>query len=108
MAQLRRLRDGGTLKLGPLDAVRDFVDARDVAAAVLTAATGPALPHALVNIGSGVASPARALVRQLLVTTGLDVTVHEDAAGLRAVRLARLAAGRHLAGRRRSQLAAAP
>jgi nucleoside-diphosphate-sugar epimerase len=81
VAQLRQLRDGGSLKLGPLDAVRDFVDARDVADAVLTAATAPALAHGLVNIGSGVASPARALVRQLLVTAGLDVTVHEDAAG---------------------------
>jgi nucleoside-diphosphate-sugar epimerase len=81
VAQLRRLRDGGTLKLGPLDAVRDFVDVRDVADAVLAAATAPTLPHGLVNIGSGVARPARALVRQLAETAGLDVTVDEDAAG---------------------------
>ena len=80
-AQLRRLGDGESLKLGPLDAVRDFVDARDVADAVLSAATATALPHGLVNIGSGVASPARALVRELLAAAGRAVTVQEDGAG---------------------------
>lgn len=80
-AQLRQLGNGGTLKLGPLDAVRDFVDARDVADAVLAAATAAALPHAVVNVGSGSGTQARALVRQLLAVAGLDVTVHEDAAG---------------------------
>lgn len=80
-AQLRGLPDGGSLRLGPLDAVRDFVDARDVADAVLAAATAPVLAHDLVNIGSGVARPARALVRELLMTASLDVTVQEDAAG---------------------------
>ncbi|MGH3280260.1 MAG: NAD-dependent epimerase/dehydratase family protein, partial [Trebonia sp.] len=80
-AQLRQLPGGGSLKLGPLDAVRDFIDARDVADAVLAAAAAPALPHALVNIGSGVGTQARVLVRQLLTVAGLNATVHEDAAG---------------------------
>jgi NDP-hexose 4-ketoreductase len=81
LGQLGRLGDGGSLKLGPLDAVRDFVDARDVADAVLAAATAPTLPHAIVNIGSGTGVPSRDLVRQLLAVTGLAVTVHEDAPG---------------------------
>lgn len=81
VAQLRQLADGGSLKLGPLDAVRDFVDARDVADAILAAAAAPSLPHGVVNIGSGVGTQARTLVRQLLAVAGLDVTVHEDAAG---------------------------
>lgn len=94
LRQLGRLQRGGSgqevsLKLGPLDAVRDFVDARDVADAVLAAATVPALPHGLVNIGSGVGTEARALVRQLLAVAGLDATVHEDAPG--SVRSAGLA-----------------
>jgi NDP-hexose 4-ketoreductase len=78
-----QLRHGGGLKLGPLDAVRDFVDARDVADAVLAAATAPALPHGIVNIGSGVGVQARVLVRQLLAVAGpnVDVDVHEDAPG---------------------------
>jgi NDP-hexose 4-ketoreductase len=83
-AQLRQLGEharGGSLKLGPLGAVRDFVDARDAADAVLAAAAAPTLPHAIVNVGSGVGVQARDLIRQLLAVAGLDVTVHEDAAG---------------------------
>jgi nucleoside-diphosphate-sugar epimerase len=41
----------------------------------------PALPHGIVNIGSGAGVQARVLVRQLLTVAGLDVTVHEDASG---------------------------
>jgi nucleoside-diphosphate-sugar epimerase len=80
-AAVAQLRHGGGLKLGPLDAVRDFVDARDAADAVLAAAAAPALPHAIVNIGSGTGVAARVLVRQLLIVAGLDVAVHEDAPG---------------------------
>lgn len=84
-AQLRKLArvaaGGGSIELGPLEAVRDFVDARDVADAVLAAATAPALPHGIVNIGSGTGTQARELVRQLLAVAGVDATVHEDAAG---------------------------
>jgi nucleoside-diphosphate-sugar epimerase len=61
--------------------VRDFVDARDAADAVLAAAAAPALPHAIVNIGSGTPVAARVLVRQLLAVAGVDVAVHEDAPG---------------------------
>jgi NDP-hexose 4-ketoreductase len=83
-AQLRQLGEharGGSLKLGPLGAVRDFVDARDAADAVLAAAAAPVLPHAVVNVGSGVAAASRDLIRELLIVAGLEVTVHEDAAG---------------------------
>jgi NDP-hexose 4-ketoreductase len=86
-AQLRQLGHdgqhghGGSLKLGPLDAVRDFVDARDCADAVLAAATAPVLPHDIINIASGTGVPARELVSRLLAVTGLHVTVCEDAAG---------------------------
>jgi nucleoside-diphosphate-sugar epimerase len=77
-AQLRR---GPSRRLGPLDAVRDFVDARDVADAVLAAAAAPDLPHPVVNIGSGSGVQARTLVRQLLAVAGRDVAVTEDAPG---------------------------
>jgi len=81
-AQLRRaLASGDDVRLGPLDAVRDFVDARDVAAAVLAAAAAPALPHAVVNVGSGTGVPARTLVKELIAVAGYDGPVHEDSAG---------------------------
>jgi NDP-hexose 4-ketoreductase len=81
-AQLRRvLASGDDVRLGPLDAVRDFVDARDVAAAVLAAAAASALPHAVINIGSGTGVPARSLVKELVAVAGYDGPVHEDSAG---------------------------
>jgi nucleoside-diphosphate-sugar epimerase len=81
-AQLRRaLASGADVRLGPLDAVRDFVDARDVAAAVLAAAAAPALPNAVINVGSGTGVPARALVKELIAVAGYDGPVHEDSAG---------------------------
>jgi NDP-hexose 4-ketoreductase len=81
-AQLRRALTGDAeVRLGPLDAVRDFVDARDVAAAVLAAAGAPALPHAVLNIGSGSGVPTRTLVKELVAITGYAGPVHEDSAG---------------------------
>lgn len=81
-AKLRHaLAHGGDVRLGPLGAVRDFVDARDVAAAVLAAAAAPALPHPVLNIGSGTGTPVRTLVKQLVAISGCEAAVHEDAAG---------------------------
>lgn len=81
-ARVRQALESGTdVRLGPLDAVRDFVDARDVADAVLAAAAAPTLPHAVLNVGSGKGVQARTLVRELLAISGYDATVHEDAPG---------------------------
>jgi NDP-hexose 4-ketoreductase len=81
-AELRRaLAHGTDVRLGPLDAVRDFVDARDVADAVLAAATAGALPHPVVNVGSGLGVPVRAMVSELVAASGYPAAVHEDAAG---------------------------
>lgn len=75
------LSDGGDVRLGPLDAVRDFVDARDVADAALAAAIAPVLPHPVVNVGSGHGVPVRALVKELVAISGYAGSVHEDSAG---------------------------
>jgi nucleoside-diphosphate-sugar epimerase len=80
--QLRKALACGTdVRLGSLDVVRDFVDARDVADAALAAAAATALPHPVLNIGSGVGVPARTLVKELLAISGCSVAVHEDAPG---------------------------
>jgi nucleoside-diphosphate-sugar epimerase len=81
-AELRRaMRDGGDIHLGPTDAMRDFVDVRDVADAAIAAASVPALRHRVLNIGTGRAVPARALVSQMLAISGWTGEVCEDSAG---------------------------
>jgi nucleoside-diphosphate-sugar epimerase len=77
----RALSEGDAVRLGPLDAVRDFVDARDVADAVHAALTVPVLDHPVLNVGSGTGVSARALVEQLLTISGFTAAVHSDAAG---------------------------
>ena len=81
-AALRQaLASGADVRLGSLDAARDFVDARDIAAAVLAAAAAPELPHAVLNVGSGTGVPARMLVKELVAISGYAGLVHEDSPG---------------------------
>jgi nucleoside-diphosphate-sugar epimerase len=81
-AALRRvMEDGSDLRLGPLDAVRDFVDARDVADAALAATARDLNLPPVVNIGSGQGVAARTLVKELLAVSGANCAVREDTAG---------------------------
>lgn len=77
----RALARGTDVQLGSLDAVRDFIDVRDVADAVIAAVTAPALAHGVLNIGTGRGVPVRTMVRQLLSIAGYTGVIHEDAAG---------------------------
>ncbi|MEV4661870.1 NAD(P)-dependent oxidoreductase [Micromonospora echinofusca] len=77
-AQLSRPTPGAELRTGPLDAHRDFVDVRDVAAAVRAAVHAPALPVRVVNVGSGRAVGVRDAVRLLVETAGATVRLTED------------------------------
>jgi NDP-hexose 4-ketoreductase len=69
--------EGRAVRLGPLDAVRDFVDVRDVADAAVAAACAPFLPAAVINVGSGTGVPVRTLVRELVAISGYDGSVTE-------------------------------
>ena len=81
MLLCRAAAEGTDIRLGPLDAVRDFIDARDAADAVLAAATAPVLAHPVINIGSGRGVAARALIKELIAVSGYEPVVYEDTAG---------------------------
>jgi nucleoside-diphosphate-sugar epimerase len=68
------------LRLPPLQAARDLVDAGDAAAAVVSAATAPtaAVTGQVINVGRGEAVPMRALVDRMITLSGLRVPVTED------------------------------
>lgn len=55
----------GHIALGPLGACRDFVDVRDVGAAIAAAALAGRVEERILNVGSGVATPARTAVTLL-------------------------------------------
>jgi nucleoside-diphosphate-sugar epimerase len=78
-AELRAaMRHGTDVRLGSLDAVRDFVDARDVADAVIAAVGAVALPHTVVNIGAGRGVPVRSVAKQLVAISGYQGPVVEN------------------------------
>ena len=83
---LRRLRDARAssaprIEMGPLGAVRDFVDVRDIAAAVVAACHAPRLETSIINIGSGTGHSARELVGALAERVGFIGEIGEAAAG---------------------------
>jgi NDP-hexose 4-ketoreductase len=81
-AELHRARAHGIeVRVGSLDTVRDFIDVRDVADAVFAAVTAPALPHPVLNVGSGRWTPVRMMVKELVAASGITGTVCEDAPG---------------------------
>lgn len=80
ITELRRASDtSGTVRLGPLDAVRDFVDVRDVARAVLAAVRASTVDKAVLNVGSGTAVEVHTVVDGLAGLSGFTGTI--DARG---------------------------
>jgi nucleoside-diphosphate-sugar epimerase len=83
---LRRLTEAvatsaSRIEMGPLGAVRDFIDVRDIAAAVVAACRVPRLGAPVVNIGSGTGHTARELVQALADHVGFSGEIGEEAAG---------------------------
>lgn len=69
------------IALGSLEDHRDFVDAGDVAEAVVAAAAAPEpIGPRILNVGSGRATPARDLVARLAAVAGFDGEIAEDQA----------------------------
>jgi NDP-hexose 4-ketoreductase len=83
---LRRLTDAVAssaprIEMGPLGAVRDFVDVRDIAAAIVAACSAPRLEAPIINVGSGTGHSARELVEALAERVGFAGEIGEAAAG---------------------------
>jgi NDP-hexose 4-ketoreductase len=66
-----------SITLGPLEAFRDFIDARDVAKAAVLAATAAKPNDKLFNLGSGKATQARDLIYTLAKIAGFDGEILE-------------------------------
>jgi len=79
VAEIRRASgEGDDVVLGPLDVVRDFVDARDVAGAVEAAVTASSLDWPVVNVGSGCGVPLRTLADTMTRIAGLPSEIRES------------------------------
>jgi GDP-4-dehydro-6-deoxy-D-mannose reductase len=84
--QIARIELGSqppTLKVGNLDARRDFTDVRDIARAYLLAVE-KGKPGEVYNIGSGSAPRLRELLKLLLAMTRATITLEVDASRKRA------------------------
>ena len=82
VGQLRKaIAEHGAVRLGSLDAVRDFVDVRDIAEAVLATVNAPVLDSSVLNVGSGRAVPVRIVVRDLVRLSGFTGAVFATGAG---------------------------
>lgn len=80
--ELRRAaEEGDDIRLGPLGSVRDFVDVRDIAEAVLASINAPSLDRAVLNLASGTGTRVRSIVDELVDIAGFGGTVFESAAG---------------------------
>lgn len=69
---LRQVLRGSTLVMhGDGTQTRDYVYVDDVVSAMISAATAPGIDHMVINIGSGVETSIRDLVRLVLEVTGI-------------------------------------
>jgi len=83
-AQLMRKANAdhtGSITLGSLAAYRDFVDVRDVAAAVVAAALAATVGARVCNVASGRAVPSREAVLRLAEAAGFTGEIVERGAG---------------------------
>ncbi len=67
--------------LGPLGAYRDFVDVRDLAAALRSVVLAPSLPSRVYNAGSGQAVTVRSAVQLLAEQAGFTGEIREHGTG---------------------------
>jgi nucleoside-diphosphate-sugar epimerase len=77
----RAQKEGSTsIRMGPLDTWRDFIDLRDAAAAIVAVALATELSDPILNVGTGSASQARSVVQALAAAAAWRGEVVEDEA----------------------------
>ena len=88
------LRSGApSINLGALDSLRDYIDTRDVARAVLAAASTVRHTGSVLNVGRGEAVASRYLVQTLAAIAGYDGDIVEtDERSVRSARVPTLCA----------------
>jgi nucleoside-diphosphate-sugar epimerase len=69
------------IEMGPLDAIRDFVDVRDIAAAVVAVCRATRVEAPVINVGSGTGHSARDLVQAIAERLGFAGEIGEAASG---------------------------
>lgn len=89
-AQIDRIRCGEqnpVIRVGNLDAARDFLDVRDVARAyALAIARADELPSGVIlNIASGVSTRIGDILERMIAASGMDIAIEVDPARLRPV-----------------------
>ncbi|GAC1582275.1 MAG: GDP-6-deoxy-D-mannose reductase [Candidatus Elarobacter sp.] len=84
-AQIARVAAGGDplVTVGNLDTSRDFLDVRDVVAAYVLLVEGAGPAGEIYNVCSGIATPLREILRQLVMLARVAVEIREDAALMR-------------------------
>jgi GDP-4-dehydro-6-deoxy-D-mannose reductase len=90
--QLARIAAGANplLLVGNLEAERDFLDVRDVAAAYALVLEGGGEAGEVYNVASGWAVPMREVLRQLVTIARVGVEIRDDPARLRPADVPRL------------------
>lgn len=85
IAMIMNGRADRCVRVGNLDAERDFLDVRDVVRAYADAAMTPGgfAPESVYNLASGRARPVREVLDRLISLSGLDIDVAADPARMR-------------------------
>jgi GDP-4-dehydro-6-deoxy-D-mannose reductase len=84
-AQIARVAagHGPLVRVGNLEAARDFLDVRDVCAAYALLLEGAGEPGEVYNVASGAATPLKDVLRQLVQIARVPVEIREDPARMR-------------------------
>ncbi|MEZ4754232.1 MAG: GDP-mannose 4,6-dehydratase [Bdellovibrionota bacterium] len=81
LASIAHGKQEAVIRVGNLEAKRDFSDVRDIVIAYRLAAEKGS---GVYNLGSGVATPVQSILDELVKISGLDVKIEQDPARMRA------------------------